>query len=709
MPTTHDIQSRLFKVINDNFDVSRGAPLPLGVSIKRDGINFSVFSKHATSVQLVLYTQGEHDPLIELRLDPRYNKTGDVWHIFIRGIDPGIRYAYRMDRQPNTAPHIHYFNPAIVLLDPYAKAFSGSPQWGQLHNRRGQKVVSQKNTRRCLVVDDDGFDWGFDQPLNTPLADSVIYEMHVRGFTQHHSAGAQHPGTFRGVIEKIPYLKKLGITAVELLPINEFEEGEGDRYNPQTGQRLLNFWGYNSIGFFAPKASYAHDNQNDGPVREFKEMVKALHEAGIEVILDIVFNHTAEGQADGPTYNFRGLDNGIYYIINPVTGEYHNYSGCGNTMNCNHPVVRDLIIDCLHYWVTEMHVDGFRFDLASILGRGQDGSVLANPPLIERIAGDPILANTKLIAEAWDAAGLYQVGEFPAWGRWAEWNGKYRDDIRRFVKSDAGMVPALAARLAGSEDLYEDDGREPFHSINFITSHDGFTLRDLVTYNDKHNLANGENNRDGTNDNYSWNCGTEGPTDDDAISNLRLRQMKNMAALLMLSHGVPMMLAGDELGRTQHGNNNAYCQDNEIGWMDWQRNRDSGDLLRFFQQLIHIRKEHPNLRRASYDRAHGAASPLITWHGTRLNQPDWSAGSRSLGMHLHSNPADFDMYLIANSYWDSLSFELPGTRSGREWHRAMDTSLVSPEDILPIGKEEILQNQKIYTVGERSVVLLISK
>ncbi len=701
-------REKLFDVISPGFSVQRGAPLPLGTLIKRNGINFALFSKHATSVNLVLYTPGEFESLIELPLDPRFNKTGDIWHIFIAGLDANIRYGYRVNRSPNGAPHIHRFDDSLVLLDPYAKAFSGAPEWGQLYHRQGEQGFPKQNSRRSLIVEDD-FEWEFDQPLNIPLADSIIYEMHVRGFTRHFTSGAKYSGTFKGLTEKIPYLKDLGVTAVELLPINEFEEIEGERFNPITGERLVNFWGYNSIGFFAPKSSYAYDSRNDGPVREFKEMVKSFHAAGIEVILDIVFNHTAEGNESGPTYSFRGLDNSIYYIIDPATGRYHNYSGCGNTLNCNHPIVRDLIIDCLHYWVTEMHVDGFRFDLASILGRGQDGSVLSNPPLIERIAYDPILAKTKLIAEAWDAAGLYQVGTFPAWGRWAEWNGKFRDDIRRFVKSDPGMVPALAARLSGSADLYADDGREPFHSINFITSHDGFTLHDLVSYNDKHNLANGENNADGANDNYSWNCGWEGPTQSAEINALRIRQMKNFAALLLLSHGVPMILAGDELGRTQQGNNNAYCQDNEISWVNWEISELGAEMKRFFKLLINFRKQHPNLRRASFEVTGAPGCPLITWHGSKLNQPDWSENSHSLGMHMHNNSADVDLYLIANAYWEPLTFELPGTRENQRWRRVIDTKYTFPNEILPENEAVELEDQRQYYVGPRSVALLLAK
>jgi len=438
MSLKEESKPNLLEVIGDDFAITRGSPAPLGASIHKNGINFAVFSKHATSVTLVVFISGEHEPVAEIPLDPDLNRTGDIWHIFIQGLEPEIRYCFRANRQPNKNKKVHRFSKSHLLLDPYAKAFSGASKWGQTYQRNGSsKPTRTKNLRRGLVVKED-FDWQNDQPLNIALADSIIYELHIRGFTRHASSKVKSPGTFAGLIEKIPYLKDLGITAVELLPINEFEEIEGYRFSPKTSERLLNFWGYNSIGFFAPKASYAQDSENGNQVKEFKTLVKALHDAGIEVILDIVFNHTAEGNEHGPAYNFKGLDNSVYYIIDPKTGRYHNYSGCGNTLNCNHPVVRDMILDCLRYWVTEMHVDGFRFDLASILGRGQDGSVLANPPLIERIAHDPTLANTKLIAEAWDAAGLYQVGSFPAWGRWAEWNGKFRDDIRSFVIGEPG-------------------------------------------------------------------------------------------------------------------------------------------------------------------------------------------------------------------------------------------------------------------------------
>jgi glycogen operon protein len=445
-------------------------------------------------------------------------------------------------------------------------------------------------------------------------------------------------------------------------------------------------------------------------VREFKRLVKAMHEAGIEVILDMVFNHTAEGADDGPTWSFRGIDNATYYILDPETGKYLNYSGCGNTVNCNNPVVRDFIVDCLRYWVTEMHVDGFRFDLASILGRGQDGSVLKNPPLLESMAYDPVLANTKLIAEAWDAAGLYQVGTFPSWGRWAEWNGIYRDDVRKFVRGDAGMTSALATRLLGSPDLYETSAREPYHSINFVTCHDGFTLADLVSYDQKHNLANGENNQDGNNVNWSWNCGMEGPTADPAILQVRARQRKNFAAILLFSHGVPMLLAGDEMGRTQKGNNNAYCQDNDISWINWGLTTENAGLVRFFQLLIGFRKRCPMLRRDTFA-LDGTTGFHVTWHGTKRMSADWSPGSRSVAMQwtqLHDDGTRDDLHFIAHSHWEDAEFELPGI-GPRQWFRLVDTALPSPQDIAEEGLEYPLLSQESYPVKARSVAIFVSK
>jgi glycogen operon protein len=682
--------------------VSRGVPLPLGASLRRRGVNFSIFSKHATSCTLVLFRPGAEDPYVEFALDPHSNRTGQVWHAFIEGLDTGVEYGYRFDMQPNPAPQVYRFNPAQVLLDPYARVLSNGGAWAQYG-------PGHRPYRNSVVVENH-FDWEHDQPLNIPLVDSVIYEMHVRSFTQHPSSEVANPGTFAGLIEKIPYLKKLGVTAVELLPVNEFEESDTDRVNPFTGEPLRNLWGYQPTAFFAPNTAYSSNRADGEQAREFKRLVRSLHRAGIEVILDMVFNHTAEGGAIGPTWSFRGIDNSTYYILEPGTGHYINYSGCGNTVNCNNPVVRDFIVDCLRYWVMEMHVDGFRFDLASVLGRGMDGSVLKSPPLLESLAYDAVLANTKLIAEAWDAAGLYQVGTLPSWGRWAEWNGIFRDDIRKFVKGDAGMTSALATRLLGSPDLYLTSAREPYHSINLVSCHDGFPLADLVSYDEKHNLANGENNTDGNNANYSWNCGVEGPTEDSAINELRLRQQKNFAAILLFSHGVPMILSGDEIGRTQQGNNNAYCQDNEISWVDWRLAETNAGLLRFFELMIAFRKRCRLLRRERFE-LNGEGGFHISWHGVKQAKPDWSGESRTVAMQLTQLQEDGsrdDVHFIANAHAGDLEFELP-TIGEREWFRLVDTALPSPSDIAKDGLEFPLLSQENYLVKARSVAIFIAK
>ena len=676
---------------------SRGVALPLGATLSADGINFAVFSKSASAVTLVLFSPDGGAPIFEVVLDPRLNRTGQVWHVLVQGLRDGAHYGFRIEPAPKS-DHFHPLSGGQVLLDPYARAisiFTG-------HN------CPTGEQRRSVAVHDT-FDWENDQPVNRPLAESLIYELHVRGFTRHSSAGVRHAGTFAGLVEKIPYLKELGITAVELLPITDFDENACPHSNPSTGETLVNYWGYDPIGFFALKRSYSSDQTDAGHIREFKELVKSLHAAGIEVILDVVFNHTAEGDERGPTFSFRGIDSSVYYMTTPNTRRYLNYSGCGNTFNCNHPVVRDLIRDCLHYWVTDMHVDGFRFDLASILGRGQDGAVLASPPLLERLAADPILANTKLIAEAWDAAGLYQVGSFPAWGRWAEWNGRFRDDVRRFIKGDPGMVPALATRLYGSPDLYQSSQRQPYHSINFITCHDGFTLADLVSYNTKHNEANGEDNADGMIDNLSWNCGYEGPTDLPKVVGLRRRQIKNFATILMMAHGVPMILAGDEFGRTQRGNNNAYCQDNPASWVDWNLKEANKDLFRFFRLLIAFRRTHAAMRRISF--APMPCCAQVAWHGVKLGEPDWSWNSRALAMHRWAsdgNGEEDHICFIANAHWDPHVFELP-LLPGRCWYRFVDTMLDSPADIAESSDGATPVKADHYEVGPRSVVILESR
>ncbi|MEJ2470552.1 MAG: glycogen debranching protein GlgX [Desulfuromonadales bacterium] len=686
--------------VTDALNVGRGHPQPFGASQHPDGINFAVFSRHARAVHLVLYRPGEAQPLVEIPFDPKSNRTGDVWHMGLQGLSCGFEYGFRVFGPAENASPIHRFDASQVLLDPYARAISGPSLWRQALHRG-----DQGNHWRSLLVESH-FDWGDDRPINRHLADSVIYEMHVRGFTRHESSEVDHPGTFRGVIEKIPYLQQLGVTAVELLPVTEFDEADNYRKNPINGESLHNFWGYHPLSFFAPKAAYAVNPTDGAQVDEFKEMVKALHTAGIEVILDMVFNHTGEGNEEGRTLSLRGLDNSIYYILDPKTGAYANYSGCGNTVNCNHPVVRELIIDALCYWVTEMHVDGFRFDLASILGRGPDGEVLTNPPLIERIAGHPVLADTKLIAEAWDAAGLYQVGSFPNFGRWAEWNGKFRDDIRRFVRGDQGMVSTLATRLAGSSDLYQDDGRAPYHSINFVTSHDGFTLADLVSYKTKHNEANGEYNADGESHNFSCNHGVEGPTDDPTVIALRERQIRNFATLLILAHGVPMLLAGDEMGRSQNGNNNVWCQDNALGWIDWNDLNKPLERLTFFQNLIAFRQSCNVLRPRNFE-GEESGERRLSWHGQETDKPDWSEESHSLAMHLQGRPEEAEIYLIAHAAKDPAEFTLPRHEADRPWRLFVDTAHSWQQVITSATDHPVLSTPCTYPVGGQSVVVLI--
>ena len=599
-------------------------PLPYGAilhnadSNQGEGVQFVVFSRNATGMRVLLYDQSiDRDPTEVISFEPRHDRFGDVWSIFVPGLKHGQLYHFQADGPFDTSLG-HSFDPTARLIDPYSKALAG--HFLQHHDG----IVRPPKS----VVVDDTFDWQGDQHLRHGLADTVIYEMHVKGFTADASSGATHPGTYLGVIEKIPYLKSLGITAVELMPVHEFplESFTGKHRNHE------NFWGYDPLAFFAPHQGYAASKQPAAQVFEFKEMVRALHAAGIEVILDVVFNHTAEGNAEGPTLSMKGLENSVYYMLDNDSRAYQNYTGCGNTINANHPVVRELIILCLRHWVHTYHVDGFRFDLASILSRDQDGQLLKNSPVIEAITEDPLLADTKIIAEAWDAAGAYQVGTF-ATLRWAEWNGRYRDDVRRYWRGDANQTGNLATRLAGSSDLYAGEQRQPYHSINFITSHDGFTLNDLVSFEHKHNEANGENNNDGDNNNFSCNYGAEGPSDNEAIESRRSKQIRNMLSTLFLSQGVPMLLAGDECRRTQKGNNNAYCQDNEISWFDWQLTVENADLVQFTTSLIHQRLNNPTLRRRTF--LEGGSSSLgtlpdVEWFSSDGSHVDWFAGDQSL-------------------------------------------------------------------------------
>jgi glycogen operon protein len=687
------------------FTVERGWPQPLGATPGSGGVNFSLFSANATSVELLLFAAHDApEPFQVIRLDPSVNKTFHFWHLFVRGLQPGAHYAFRVDGPSDPAAG-HRFNRNKVLIDPYARGNTGS-LW-----KRGAACEAGDNvatSMRSVVVDTAGYDWEDDRPLNRPMEDTIIYEMHVRGFTQSPSSGARHPGTFEGIIEKIPYLKELGVTAVELLPVFDFDETAVLR--EVNGRPLTNYWGYSTMGFFAPQSAYCASPEIGCHLQEFRDMVKALHRAGIEVILDVVFNHTDEGNHMGPTFSFRGIDNSAYYFLVPWDLQYYmDFSGCGNTFNCSHPIAAKLIVQCLLYWVREAHVDGFRFDEGSILSRGEDGKPCAHPPVVWCIELADQLAKSKVIAEAWDAAGLYQIGHFPG-DRWAEWNGRYRDDVRRFVKGDPGLVAAVAMRLAGSSDLYQWRGQLPVNSINFVTCHDGFTLNDLVSYNGKHNEANGEGNRDGINENLSWNCGIEAESTDPTVETLRNRQVRNFAAILMLSRGIPMIVAGDEVRRTQKGNNNAYCQDNETSWFDWRLVERYRDLFRFWKLMIEFRKRHAALHRGQFFSGARNERGLkdVAWHGTKLDSPGWNdPEGRALGVTLAGFGGDGDIHVMLNMYWESLDFELPSA-AGRTWLRAVDTSQPSPLDIAEFGVEApVFGNQ--YRVEGRSVVVLVNR
>ncbi len=679
--------------------VESGETAPLGASVCPDGVNFSVFSKHASLIELLLFDDGDStQPSHIIPLDPQSHRTYHYWHAFVPGLGPGQVYGYRAHGPFNPA-HGHRFDGDKVLLDPYGLAVAVPAQYDR--NRAARPGPNAADAMKSVVADPTRYDWEGDTPLRRPFAQTIIYEMHVRGFTRHASSAVSPSkrGTYAGLIEKIPYLKDLGVTAVELLPVFQFD--------PQAAPSgHVNYWGYQPVSFFAPHHGYSSRPDPLGVLDEFRDLVKALHRAGLEVILDVVFNHTAEGGHDGPTLCHRGLANDIYYILDSDKSRYADYTGCGNTLNANQPIVRRLIQDSLRYWVAEMHVDGFRFDLASVLSRDERGEPLPNPPVLWDIESDPQLAGTKLIAEAWDAAGLYQVGRFVG-DTWQEWNGRFRDDVRRFLKADHASVSGVATRFLGSPDLFGHEEREAEQSIHFVACHDGFTLNDLVSYNHKHNEANGENNRDGSDDNLSWNCGVEGPTDDVAIDTVRNRQVKNFLALTLLAVGAPMLLMGDEVRRTQLGNNNAYCQDNEISWFDWTLLQRHGDIHRFVKELIAFRQRrdvtvggttlslNELLRRADLD-----------WHGTSLNRPDWGENSHSLAFTMKSLRSRFRLHGMLNAYWEPLSFELPpATVSEHRWRRCIDTSLVSPDDVRRWEEAPIVESNR-YVVQPRSIALV---
>jgi len=691
------------------FPLRPGKPLPFGATIVPGGINFSIYSRHATSCTLVLFNKHEPHPCCEIPFPDEW-RIGNVFSMVVFDLDyENVEYGFRMEG-PWEPQNGHRFDKTRVLMDPYAKAIGGRDVWGEPPDWNN---TYQHRARICF----DDFDWENDRPLETPVEDLVIYETHVRGFTRHPSSGVKHPGTFAGIREKISYLKDLGVNCIELMPIHEFDEFENSRISPATGKMLMNYWGYSNVGFFAPKAGLAATGKFGMQVDEVKNLVKELHKNGIEVILDVVFNHTAEGNERGPYISYRGIDNKTYYLLTP-DGYYFNFSGCGNTLNCNNPIVRNMILDCLRYWATDYHIDGFRFDLATILGRDQSGAPMHNPPLLESLAFDPILGKCKLIAEAWDAGGLYQVGSFPAWGRWAEWNGKYRDDVRKFLKGETGLVGAMSQRLQGSPDLYGWQQRGACASVNFLTAHDGFTLMDMVSYNSKHNDANGENNGDGSNDNESWNCGHEGPTDDPEINRLRRKQIKNAIAMLLVSQGTPMVLAGDEFGNTQWGNNNAYCQDNEISWIDWSLLAKNAEIFQFFKKMIAFRMGHPVLRNRGHFRNCdyvGSGYPDISWHGAKAWYADWSGNSRLLafmlcGRHAKGGTAnDNSIYVAMNMHWEMHGFELPRLPANMSWHVFANTDTHPPQDIWTPGEEKKLGNQSEFLVGPRSVVILVAK
>jgi len=679
-----------------------GRSYPLGAKVYRDGVNFCIFSKNCTGLELLLFDDADApEPALVIRLDPERNRTFHYWHVFVPALRAGQVYAYRA--YGPFAPEVGLrFDSSKVLLDPYALAVAGWKNY-----RREAAIGPGDNCAqalRCVVVDPDAYDWEGDKPLRTPYASTIIYEMHVRGFTSNPNSGVspERRGTYAGLAEKIPYLQELGVTAVELMPIHQFDEQDA-------ASGLQNYWGYSTMAFFAPHRAYSSCRDPLGPVNEFRDMVKALHRAGIEVILDVVFNHTAEGNHTGPTLSFKGLDNPMYYMLDANPAHYSNYSGCGNSLNANTPVVGNMILNCLRYWVAEMHVDGFRFDLASVLTRGPAGETLERPGILWTIESDPVLAGAKLIAEAWDAAGLYQVGWFINRGDWfAEWNGPFRDDVRRFVRGDSGTVRHLASRILGSSDIYQKPDREPNRSIHFITCHDGFTANDLVSYDRKHNEANGENSRDGMDANLSWNCGEEGPTSDTQVERLRLQQIKNLLTILFVSQGTPMLLMGDEVRRSQLGNNNAYCQNNEIAWFDWDGLEQHGGWFRFVKELIRFTQSLSLFRQERLlELTSESGKPYIIWHGVRLWEPDWSECSHSLAFTLVHPRQNERLHVMLNAYWEPLTFELPAVPPGERWRRIVDTSLPSPDDVSGRGTVKPMV-EGAYVVAARAAVVLMS-
>ena len=681
-------------------NIPHGSSYPLGATCYPEGVNFCIFSKNARKLDLLLFdSEGDAEPSQVFELDSKKNRTFYYWHIFLPGVTEGQLYGYRAYGSENPTPG-DIFDENKLLIDPYARALAGR----EIYSRKAAKSPGNNfgQALKCVVVDPHKYDWEGDAPIQRPYSESIIYELHVGGFTKNPNSGIEKSkkGTYLGLIDKIPYLKDLGITAVELMPVQFFDEQDA-----QPG--VTNFWGYSQIAFFAPHTGYGVSSNPIEIANEFREMVKAFHKAGIEVILDVVFNHTAEGGMDGPMLSFRGLENKAYYILNDEKDKYLDYSGCGNTVNANHSIVRRMIMDCLRSWVTEYHIDGFRFDLASVLSRDELGEPLKNPPVLWEIESDPVLASTKIIAEAWDAAGLYQVGTFIG-DRWAEWNGKYRDHVRRFMKGDKGMISKFASKVMASPDIYVDPEREPNRSIHFISCHDGFTLNDLVSYNNKHNEANLEDNRDGSNTNFSWNCGVEGETKDPFINELRTRQIKNYLTLTFISQGTPMLLMGDEVRRTQGGNNNTYCQDNSVGWFDWDLVNKNCDLLDFVKGLIKYTQDKQIFRIEDLlATPEDIDEPHITWHGVELNKPDWSENSRSLAFTLFHPEADEIIHVIVNAFWKKLKFQIP-IIDQKKWYKIVDTSETTGTGFNELEKSEIINRPKL-TVKDRTIIIMMAK
>jgi glycogen operon protein len=708
--------------------VSSGRPFPLGATVTHEGTNFSVFSRHGTAVYLELFqAPDDQKPFLSLRFDPSRNRTGDVWHMFVKNLCHGQLYGFRVDGPYTPEETGDRFNVNKLLLDPYAQAVAGAYNFhhddifGFDRNAPDQDLSfnsadSTPHTVKSVAVVHPPYDWENARSIRRPLQDSVFYEVHVKGLSAGTGNRATHPGTYLGVVESIPHLLKLGVTCVELLPVHHFNRREINRHDPLTGAPLVNYWGYSTLGFFAPEPSYRCGHESTSELIQFKEMVKRLHLAGIEVILDVVFNHTGEGNHLGPTVCFRGLDNSIYYMLERKR-LYRNYSGCGNTVQCNHPVLKQLILDCLRHWVIEMHVDGFRFDLATILGRDRKGAWIGDLSLLYDIAGDPVLRGCKLIAEAWDAEGMYKVGSFPE--GWAEWNGRFRDDVRRFVRGDHGMVADLARRIGGSHDLFGNK-TTPSTSINFTTAHDGFSIRDLCSYATKQNERNGEGNRDGSDHDYGSNGGVEGETDDSNIRRQRLQQAKNMLTILFLARGTPMLRAGDELWQTKQGNNNTYCQDNALSWLDWRPTSESVEMFEFVRKLIDFRQRHAVLRRPSFVDPFavagageiGAIGNDVSWHGVRPDKPDWSYHSHSLAFHIRQSTERAnagDLFAMLNAWTEPLKFALPTVPPGYGWRRIIDTHCPAPDDFLSDAQGSEVDGSPYRTWPRSSVVLLLSE